>query len=360
MFGHIRTSREITDLAFYKDSNTFRLFFHCLIKANFKPAKWNFITIQRGQFSTSINALSDQLELSIQNIRTALLKLEKHGEVTRVTTDTYTLITICNYDTYAGGKEQQIDDTNKVLTRYQQTTNKVLTTIEERKKEIIEKEEEDFFDKRQAKQLPFDIVTSSESLTATFMAPYTELKKTLKNVYQIEAQDKDIKLALHTFSTVAVDRYDKYKGIRNYDKLCNLFIEWIPKSIDFANRNPTPSSNGDSNKGPLNLEEYILGHYRDVDLKHFRKDGKFDRWNGQLQENSFRLSNVAKAYKNSTITALLLFEVCYMPLGNRLNGSTPDRKLESFKKLFDNQNDYKQERGDMRKILKEWSKAQSL
>lgn len=146
MIGHISTSRTIMELPFYTDDKAFKLFFHCLIKANFKQRYWKGELVSRGEFITSLTHLADELCWSVQSVRTCVAKLEKHKELTKTSTKLYTKITVCNYDIYAGCNNETNIPTNTVLTHEQHTTNKQVTTREERKKEI-NNTKSDFFEK---------------------------------------------------------------------------------------------------------------------------------------------------------------------------------------------------------------------
>lgn len=206
------------------------------------------------------------------------------------------------------------------------------------------KKEDSLFDKRLNLQLPFDVVSTSQTINATYKKPFLELKEDLKNIFGIEPTDSDIETAIKTFATVAVGSYDKYQSIRQYEKLCNLFKEWIPKSIKFEGSKPKAQ--------PLQLEPYLLQHYREKDVLHFKEKGDFSKWETTLTENLFKLTNIAKGYKNENLSPLFFFEIMYMPFSLHLNGSKPERKLESFEKIFEKETDYNKEKGDFRKIIK--------
>jgi|TARA_R110000851_G_scaffold286541_1_gene440404 hypothetical protein len=108
-----------------------------------------------------------------------------------------------------------------------------------RKKEEKKEKEEDSLnlnDKRVNSNLPFDVVSSSQTIKATFEGN-TKAIDLLKEAYGVVAIEQDIKTAMHTFSTVAIASYDNYRGIRDYTNLCNKFIDWIPKSIDYEKAN---------------------------------------------------------------------------------------------------------------------------
>lgn len=107
MVGYIKLHRKILEWEWYDDSNTFRLFIHCLIEANHKDREWRGIKISRGQFHTSIGILAVKLKLSDKAIRIALDKLIKTKEVAIKGASNGTMITICNYDSYQGFEEAE-------------------------------------------------------------------------------------------------------------------------------------------------------------------------------------------------------------------------------------------------------------
>ena len=129
--GYIKLYRNFLDWGWYTDSNTARLFIHCIFKANFKEKEWQGIKIPVGSFVTSYEKLAQELKLSIQKIRTSLNKLKSTCEITTKTTCQYTIITVKNYSLYQNNNT----DFNKQITCRQQTNNKQITTTKERNKE---------------------------------------------------------------------------------------------------------------------------------------------------------------------------------------------------------------------------------
>jgi len=138
--GWIKLHRGFTKFEWYQDANTMRVFLHLLITANHKKAKWQGNTIGRGQLITSHANLAKDLGLTIQNVRTSLLKLKKSENLTIKSTSKFTLLSVCNYDTYQSGDVPTNTPTNKPLTDDQQTANKPLTTNNNVKNKKEEKE----------------------------------------------------------------------------------------------------------------------------------------------------------------------------------------------------------------------------
>ena len=125
--GFIKLHRQFLKWEWYDDINVKVLFLHCLFRANWEEQKWHGEFIPRGSFVTSLQNLAKETNLSIQQTRTALKKLNSTKEITKKSQGSNTLIIVNNYNKYQGN--------NKEITNYQQTNNKQITTIEEIKKE---------------------------------------------------------------------------------------------------------------------------------------------------------------------------------------------------------------------------------
>ena len=108
MNGHIKLHRALTEWGWYKDLPTCKLWLHVLLRANYKACEWQGIEIPRGAFATSYAALSAESGLSVQQVRTALGKLKKTGEITVETNRHYTVITVCKYDEYQSTERDEV------------------------------------------------------------------------------------------------------------------------------------------------------------------------------------------------------------------------------------------------------------
>ena len=132
MEGWISLHRKILDWEWYSDANTFRLFIHLLLQANHEDKKWKGQTINKGQLITSLEHLSNQLNLSKQQIRTSINKLKSTHEITVKSTNKFTLITIEKYSEYQNIQKENntLNNTqsNIEITNKQQTNNKQITT----------------------------------------------------------------------------------------------------------------------------------------------------------------------------------------------------------------------------------------
>jgi len=122
--GWIKLHRKFLEWEWYTDSKMVHLFIHLLLSASIEDRKWKGIVLQRGQLATTVAELSKKTGLTAQNIRTCLEKLVNSQIINRQSTNKYTLVTICNYESYQaiGSIDQQT--ANNQVTNDQQTTNK--------------------------------------------------------------------------------------------------------------------------------------------------------------------------------------------------------------------------------------------
>lgn len=126
--GFIKIYRQIIRWGWYRDIPVKVLFLHCLFMANYQQANWYGVTIERGSFITSIDELSQQTGLTVQNTRTALKKLISTGEITKKSTNKYTVITVVNYEKFQHVETNLTNKSTGKSTNDQQTANKQLTS----------------------------------------------------------------------------------------------------------------------------------------------------------------------------------------------------------------------------------------
>ena len=94
MEGYIKLHRKISDWEWYNDPNTFRLFMHLLLNANYEAKKWQGLDIQPGQLLTGRIKLAHELKLSEQEIRTSISKLKSTNEITIKSTNKFSVVTL--------------------------------------------------------------------------------------------------------------------------------------------------------------------------------------------------------------------------------------------------------------------------
>lgn len=97
---YIKLYRSFCDWEWYRNEHTKNLFLHCLLKANWKDGKFEGNVIQRGSFVSSIGTLADETGLTTDEVRTAIKHLINTGEITKQSTNKYTVFTVVNYNLY--------------------------------------------------------------------------------------------------------------------------------------------------------------------------------------------------------------------------------------------------------------------
>ena len=128
MQGYIKLFRKFTDWEWYNNINVKIVFLHLLLIANHKEKQWRGIKIDKGQVLTSLEHLSKEVGLTVQQTRTALTKLKSTYEITSKSTNKYTLITLVNWGKYQLDKEKITNEITNNVTNEQQTNNKQITT----------------------------------------------------------------------------------------------------------------------------------------------------------------------------------------------------------------------------------------
>ena len=130
---YIKINRSLLEWGWYKDKNTSRLFIHMLLKANWKDGFFLGIEIKRGSFVSSLAKLSEETNLSVREIRTAIKHLELTGEVTSKKYNKFSVFIVNNYCSYQSSDTQS----DKQVTSNRQASDNNRRR-EERKKEYID------------------------------------------------------------------------------------------------------------------------------------------------------------------------------------------------------------------------------
>ena len=118
--GYIKLYRSLLSWEWYTDHCTKEVFLHLLLTANYEPVKWRGHLIDRGQRVVSLAKLSEEINLSVRSVRTALNHLKATGEVTSERLPECSIITIKNYSLY---QEAAQETTNERQTSDKPPTN---------------------------------------------------------------------------------------------------------------------------------------------------------------------------------------------------------------------------------------------
>lgn len=127
LYGHITIDRKIMEWEWYRDLKTRCLFFHMLLKANWKDGKFEGKVIPRGSFVSSLPALAFENNMTENEVRTAIKHLKKTGEVTVKTYSRYSVFTVNKYCLYQDGNRQNDGQNHRQITDESQADNGQVT-----------------------------------------------------------------------------------------------------------------------------------------------------------------------------------------------------------------------------------------
>ena len=106
--GWIKLYRTLLDWKWFYDDVILRGWIYLLINANTTDYEWNGLEVKRGQIVVSISSLASSLKVSVQQVRRILKSLKSTYDIASVSTNRFTLISICEYENYqSGGKKAQ-------------------------------------------------------------------------------------------------------------------------------------------------------------------------------------------------------------------------------------------------------------
>ena len=213
--GWIKIHRKILDWEWFDKAEMVKLLIMFVCKANIEDKEWQGMVVRRGQFITSLDKLSAESGFSKQKIRTCLKRFENTKEITIKSTNKYTIVTICNYESYQISEDsnqhaEQHSNNIQTTNQQQQLKNirtkeiyKESSTIVEPKKKIsltlienLEKRNKYFYESL----VPY-VETYGKELIRAFYDYWTEPNKSkTKMRFELE-KTWDVKRRLNTWAS---------------------------------------------------------------------------------------------------------------------------------------------------------------
>lgn len=206
--GWVKLHRKFINWEWYDEPNVKSVFIDLILNANHQASAWHGHEIEKGSFVTSVADIAARNGLTTQQVRSALTKLEKTGEISKKSTNKNTLIIVLGYAKYQDLFVEEQQTNNKQITNKQQTNNKQTTNSLYNKNEKNEKNEEN--EKNIYKREPY-----KDSTDMYISAPtLDEVKRYIRD---------------NSLKTNAQDFYDYYEGngwtvarapMRNWKAMC--------------------------------------------------------------------------------------------------------------------------------------------
>lgn len=132
--GFIMVPRDFINWEWFENSCMVHLFIYLCLRANYANSNYKGVEVKRGQVITGLNSLAAKTAISLQTIRTCLSRLEKGNIITCKSTNQYTIVTICNFDSLQTSTKTNNRRINNQFTDNQQIANKPLTINQQHQK----------------------------------------------------------------------------------------------------------------------------------------------------------------------------------------------------------------------------------
>lgn len=258
--GWIKLHRKILDWEWFTSPSTLQLFIYLLLRANKEDKKWRGILIKRGQLVTSVATISEETKLSTQQVRTSLNRLKSTNEITSKTTNRFTLITVCKYESYQLYEEVEQQTKQQAL---QQTNNKQITNKQQQlknNKNIRNNKKESILT-----NVRIDEKATDAPVVATTTTDDMELRK--EKFYQslvpyVAKYGKDMVRAFYDYWTEKTYggrkmRFEKQQAFEISKRLAT----WQKHDLSYANRDNTRIGQSGSTRAERDAE--FLAHVRE-------------------------------------------------------------------------------------------------
>ncbi len=102
----VKLYRSLMESDIWHDEWLVKLFVWCLLKASFRDSAFKGKTIERGQFVTGRLRASEELDVSPGKWLRGIEKLVRAGCISTKSDNQFTVITVCNYESYQDGLSQ--------------------------------------------------------------------------------------------------------------------------------------------------------------------------------------------------------------------------------------------------------------
>lgn len=134
----ILLSRSLLESEVFASEKLLKIWIWCLCRANWKTKYISIkkgkgedtVKLERGQFLFGRFKAEEQLDISGSTIYKLMKKLEKMGNISIESSSHFSIITICNYDTYQDVKTYKKQHCDSTGTALEQHSNSTGTTLE--------------------------------------------------------------------------------------------------------------------------------------------------------------------------------------------------------------------------------------
>jgi len=219
MSGWIKVYRDIEDHWISKDLKKLGWWVYLLYKASYEDNQVvvgsRVIDVKRGQLVVSLSGLSERFGITKPTLIKFLSAMERQQMITRCVDQKITIITICNYDSYQGVREQQVTDSFPAL-----NTESLPMSLPKGYPTKEDKEDKEYIysSNQRAREDALEWDAERENrYVATFKGQGTALPLSKK-------LGKTPKEVMNLLEIYMAHREIKNRGHNNFNEFLNLFI----------------------------------------------------------------------------------------------------------------------------------------
>ena len=211
----ITINKDVFDIGRYESLNVFRVFLYFLTHAAQKPRFDRGVRLECGQVIVTMDEVCEATGLTAREYRTAISKLIKDKQTTnerqtidKRTTNKFSIITICNFDSYILMEKGERQTNDKQTTNERQTNDKQPTSQPNPPKNppFIQKEKEN-----EKENLPPTPPIKEKDKEKEKASPQPSLRKKEKDKLLVCGKTKESGIS---FSSVAGATSDEQKDLR--------------------------------------------------------------------------------------------------------------------------------------------------
>ena len=140
--GYIKLNRNLLRWEWFDNNNALLVLVRLTLKAAWRDTQYQGVALKRGQVITTLQEIADENQLTKQQARTTLERLEATHKITRTATKKFSIITLLDYDCFFENNTQNSTQiTHEQHTEQHSNNTPSLLKEKSKKKEEVRREE---------------------------------------------------------------------------------------------------------------------------------------------------------------------------------------------------------------------------
>lgn len=140
--GYVKLNRNLLRWEWFDNNNALLVLVRLTLKASWRDTQYQGVALKRGQVITTLQEIADENQLTKQQARTTLERLEATHKITRTATKKFSIITLLDYDCFFENNTQNSTQiTHEQHTEQHSNNTPSLLKEKSKKKEEVRREE---------------------------------------------------------------------------------------------------------------------------------------------------------------------------------------------------------------------------